>query len=48
MENGLLYQTHQTPPFWKNLAFAFQQVLAIITATMLVPLLADATGVYLS
>ena len=48
MSNNLVYDVNQTPPFWKNLAFAFQQVMAIITATMLVPLLADATGVYLS
>lgn len=48
MNNNLVYDVHQTPPFWKNLAFALQQVMAIITATMLVPILADATGVYLS
>lgn len=48
MSNSLIYNVNQKPPFWKNLAFAMQQVMAIITATMLVPLLADASGVYLS
>lgn len=48
MKNDLLYQVDQTPPFWKNIAFALQQVLAIITATILVPIIADKTGVYLS
>ena len=46
--NGLLYSVNQTPPFWKNILFALQQVMSIITATMLVPILADASGVYLS
>ena len=46
--SNLIYQVHQKPPFWQNILFALQQVMAIITATMLVPLLADATGVYLS
>ena len=44
----IIYQVNQRPPFGKNIVFALQQVMAIITATMLVPLLADATGVYLS
>ena len=46
--SSLIYQVHDRPPFWKNIFFALQQVMAIITATMLVPLLADYTGVYLS
>ncbi len=46
--SSLIYNVNQKPPFWKNIAFAMQQVMAIITATMLVPLLADASGVYLS
>jgi len=46
--SSLIYQVHDRPPFWKNIFFALQQVMAIITATMLVPLLADHTGVYLS
>lgn len=45
---GLIYQVNQKPPFGKNLIFAFQQFLAIIAATILVPILADGTGVYLS
>ena len=48
MKNDLIYQVNQTPPFWKNMVFALQQVLAIITATILVPIIADKTGVYLS
>ena len=48
MSSSLIYNVNQKPPFWKNLAFAMQQVMSIITATMLVPLLADASGVYLS
>ena len=48
MSSSLIYNVNQKPPFWKNLAVAMQQVMAIITATMLVPLLADARGVYLS
>ena len=48
MENQMKYQTGDKVPFWKNLAFALQQVFAIVTATMLVPLLSDASGVYLS
>ncbi len=40
-KNGLIYDVHQKPPFGKNLLFAFQQVLAILAATVLVPLLVD-------
>ncbi|MBO5927739.1 MAG: uracil-xanthine permease, partial [Clostridia bacterium] len=47
-KQGLVYQVNQKPPFGKNLIFAFQQFLAIIAATILVPVLADKTGVYLS
>ena len=40
-KNGLIYDVHEKPPFGKNLLFAFQQVLAILAATVLVPLLVD-------
>ena len=40
-KNGLIYDVNQKPPFGKNLLFAFQQVLAILAATVLVPLLVD-------
>ena len=40
-KNGLIYDVHQKPPFSKNLLFAFQQVLAILAATVLVPILVD-------
>ncbi|MBQ8468228.1 MAG: uracil-xanthine permease [Clostridia bacterium] len=42
------YGVHDRPPFWQNLAFAMQQVLAIVAATILVPLIADPSGTYLS
>lgn len=48
MNNNLVYDVNQKPPFGKNLLFAVQQFLAIIAATILVPILADASGVYLS
>ncbi len=35
----LVYQVHEKPPFSKNLIYAFQQVLAIMAATILVPAL---------
>ena len=43
----LIYDVNQTPPLRKNLIYAFQQLLAIMAATLLVPILADATGLYL-
>ncbi len=46
--NQLVYQVHEKLPFGKNLLFALQQYLAIIAATMLVPLLADPSGTHLS
>ena len=48
MNNNLQYQVHDKLPFGKNIIFALQQFLSIITATMLVPVIADKTGVYLS
>lgn len=44
----LIYQPNERPPFGKNLIFAAQQLLAIIAATILVPILADGTGIYLN
>ncbi len=44
----LVYDVNQTPPLKKNLVYAFQQLLAIMAATLLVPVLVDATGVYMS
>ena len=44
----LTYAVNQKAPFGKNLVYAFQQLLAIIAATVLVPILADASGTYLS
>ena len=37
MENNLIYGVHYRPPFGKTLIFAFQQVLAILAATIAVP-----------
>lgn len=48
MNNGLIYNVNEKPPFGKNLLFAVQQFLAIIAATILVPILADSSGTYLS
>ena len=42
------YDVHDMPHFWQNIAFALQQVLAIIAGTILVPLIVDPSGVYLS
>ncbi|MBQ9131838.1 MAG: uracil-xanthine permease [Clostridia bacterium] len=44
----LTYQVNERPKFSKNLLFAFQQLLAIMAATVLVPILADGAGIYLS
>ena len=44
----LLYDVNEKPAFGRNLLFAVQQLLAIIAATVLVPVLADATGAHLS
>ena len=37
MENKLVYGIHDKPKFGQLLVFAFQQVLAILAATILVP-----------
>ena len=44
----LVYDIADKPPIKKNLIFALQQLLAIMAATLLVPVLVDATGVYMS
>ncbi len=44
----LVYDVHQTPPLKKNLIFALQQLLAIMAATLLVPVLVDPSGTYMS
>lgn len=44
MKQGLVYDVNQKPPFGKNLLFAVQQFLAIIAATILVPILAGANA----
>ena len=40
-KNGLIYDVHEKPPVGKNFLYAFQQVLAILAATVLVPILVD-------
>ena len=37
----LVYQVHEKPPISKNIVYAFQQVLAIMAATILVPALVN-------
>ena len=44
----LTYQVNEKAPFGKNLVYAFQQLLAILAATVLVPVLVNPTGEYLS
>ena len=44
----LVYDINQKPPLKNNLVYAFQQLLAIMAATLLVPVLADSTGLYLN
>ncbi len=44
----LVYDIADKPPLKKNLIYAFQQLLAIMAATLLVPILVDSTGVYMS
>ena len=41
----LVYDINDKPKFSQNIVFAFQQILAIITATILVPLLVNQNGV---
>ena len=42
----LTYGVKDRPPFRKNLVFAFQQMIAIMAATLLVPILVSMTGLY--
>ena len=44
----LVYGVNDKPPLKKNLVYAFQQLLAIMAATLLVPILVDSTGTYMS
>ena len=44
----LVYDVADKPPIKKSLIYAFQQLLAIMAATLLVPILVDGTGVYMS
>ena len=44
----LVYDIADKPPIKKNLIYAFQQLLAIMAATLLVPILVDGTGAYMS
>ena len=48
LKKNLVYDINQKPPLKKNLVYAFQQLLAIMAATLLVPVLADSTGLYLN
>ena len=42
----LTYGVKDRPPFKKNLVFAFQQMIAIMAATLLVPILVSMKGLY--
>ncbi|MBQ9252573.1 MAG: uracil-xanthine permease [Clostridia bacterium] len=44
----LVYGLSDKPPIKKNLVYAFQQLLAIMAATLLVPILVDGSGTYMS
>ena len=44
----LVYGVNDKPPLRKNLVYAFQQLLAIMAATLLVPILVDGSGIYMS
>jgi len=44
----LVYNIQDRPPLKKNLVYAFQQLLAIMAATLLVPILVDSTDTYMS
>lgn len=48
LQMKLTYDINQTPPLKKNLVYAFQQLLAIMAATLLVPILVDGSGTYMS
>ena len=40
----LVYDVQDKPPFKKTLVFAFQQMIAIMAATLLVPILVSSYG----
>ncbi len=42
---NLEYDVQQKPPFGKNLVFAFQQMIAIMAATLLVPIIVSGTEI---
>ena len=42
----LIYGIKDRPSFGKNVVFALQQIIAIMAATLLVPILVSATGLY--
>ena len=44
----LVYDISDKPPIKKNLIYAFQQLLGIMAATLLVPILVDGSGLYMS
>ncbi|MBR6808780.1 MAG: uracil-xanthine permease, partial [Clostridia bacterium] len=44
----LVYDINDRPPLKQNLIYALQQLLAIMAATLLVPVLVDGTGAYMS
>lgn len=46
--SNMVYDVDSKLPFKKNILFALQQVCSIIVATILLPVVADSTGVYLS
>ena len=48
MAKNLIYDIHDKPKFGKMIIFALQQLLAILAATVLVPVLVDGSGTYLS
>ena len=47
-DNQMVYKINDKLPFKKNVLFALQQVMSIIIGTILLPVIADASGVYLS
>ena len=46
--NNMVYDIDAKIPFKRNILFALQQVMSIIVGTILLPVVADASGVYLS
>ena len=46
--SNMIYNIEDRVPFKKNLLFSLQQVLSVIVATMLMPMIVDPNGVYLS